>query len=164
MPCPEGADNNYVIYLDTWSVQSCRKPWCLKCTEGQAGVSFSLLRSYLLMICGAVMLPLGLNSAWHKSMRIPKVCSIFVSKLKTKTWSWSSSWWYRWLKIAQGKDSLKRIPSREFYLGGKVMTPQWPLTELKIENGTHFLCFTRDCYNVLLNFSPSFSYISPIHS
>ena len=40
------------------------------------------------------------------------------------------------------------------------MAPQWPLTELKIENGTHFLCFTRDDYNILLNFSPSFSYLA----
>ena len=62
------------------------------------------------------------------------------------------------------KDFLRRIPSREFYLGGKVMAPQWPLKELKIENSTHFLCFTRDGYIVLLNFSPSFSYISRIHS
>ena len=61
-------------------------------------------------------------------------------------------WWCRWSVAA--KDSLRRIPSREFYLGGKVMEPQWPLTELKIENGTHFLCFKRDCYIVLLNFSP----------
>ena len=29
------------------------------------------------------------------------------------------------------KDSLRRIPSREFYLGGKIMAPQWPLTEAK---------------------------------
>ena len=54
---------------------------------------------------------------------------------------------------------ISKIPGRELYLGRKIMAPQWPLTELKIEYGTHFLCFTRDGYIVLLNFSPSFSYI-----
>ena len=34
---------------------------------------------------------------------------------------------------------LRRIPGSKLYLGGKIMAPQWPLTELKIENGTHFL-------------------------
>ena len=43
------------------------------------------------------------------------------------------------LRMGCTKDSLRRIPSREFYLGGKVMAPLWPLKELDREWNPFFV-------------------------
>ena len=37
-----------------------------------------------------------------------------------------------------------RMPDSELYLGVKIVAPQWPLTQLKMKNGTYFL-FYKGC-------------------
>ena len=47
------------------------------------------------------------------------------------------------LEILPSKDSLRRIPSRELYLGGKIKAPQWPLTEAKNREWNPFSLFHK---------------------
>ena len=41
------------------------------------------------------------------------------------------------------KDSLRRIPSRELYLAGKIKAPQWPLTEAEDREWNPFSLFCK---------------------